>query len=69
MEISSISNTPLVSWQKIAFQKQESLRTGGEGKVIKEIVESIEPLLYLQKDGKVEVQKLPSSHRIINLLV
>ena len=69
MEVNSVSNTSLVSWQKIAIKKQESLRVGGEGEVVKEIVESIEPLLYIQKDGRLEIQKLASSHKKINLLV
>tara|TARA_R100000315_G_C5185180_1_gene107651 strand:+ start:597 stop:806 length:210 start_codon:yes stop_codon:yes gene_type:complete len=69
MEVNSVLDTSLVSWQKIAIKKQESLRVGGEGEVIKEISETIEPLLYIQKDGRLEVEKLSSSHKIINLLV
>jgi len=69
MEVNSVLDTSLVSWQKIAIKKQESLRVGGEGEVIKEIAETIEPLLYIQKDGRLEIEKLSSSHKIINLLV
>ena len=69
MEVNSVLDTSLISWQKVAIKKQESLRTGGEGQVIKEIAETIEPLLYIQKNGRLEVEKLSSSHKIINLLV
>ena len=69
MEVSSVLDPPLISWQKVAIKKQESLRVGGEGEVIKEISETIEPLLYIQKDGRLEVEKLSSSHKTINLLV
>ena len=69
MEVNSVLYTSLISWQKVAIKKQESLRTGGEGQVIKEIAETIEPLLYIQKDGRMEIEKLSSSHKIINLHV
>ena len=57
-----------VSWKTVAVQRQEVLRTGGEGELIREAKETIQPTLYTAKDGRVEVQQLaPSS--TLNLLV
>ena len=57
-----------VSWKTVAVQRQEVLRTGGEGELIREARETIQPTLYTAKDGRVEVQQLaPSS--TLNLLV
>ena len=57
-----------VSWKTVAVQRQEVLRTGGEGELVKEAKETIQPTLYTAKDGRVEVQQLaPSS--TLNLLV
>jgi len=57
-----------VSWKTVAVQRQEVLRTGGEGELIKEARETIQPTLYTAKDGRVEVQQLASSSTL-NLLV
>lgn len=48
--------------------RQEVLRTGGEGELIKEAREVIQPTLYIANDGRVEVQQLASSSTL-NLLV
>jgi len=57
-----------VSWKQVAVQKQEVLRTGGEGQLIKEAKETIQPTIYTAKDGRVEVQQLAAS-TTLNLLV
>ena len=57
-----------VSWKTVAVQRQEVLRTGGEGQLIREARETIQPTLYMAKDGRVEVQQLASSSTL-NLLV
>ena len=57
-----------VSWKTVAVQRQEVLRTGGEGQLIREAREIIQPTLYTAKDGRVEVQQLASSSTL-NLLV
>lgn len=57
-----------VSWKTVAVQRQEVLRTGGEGQLIREARETIQPTLYTAKDGRVEVQQLASSSTL-NLLV
>ena len=44
-----------VSWKTVAVQRQEVLRTGGEGELVKEAKEVIQPTLYTAKDGRVEV--------------
>ena len=50
------------------MQRQEVLLTGGEGVLIREAKETIQPTLYEAKDGRVEVQQLASSP-VLNLLV
>ena len=50
------------------MQRQEVLRIGGEGELVREPVETIQPPLYTAKDGRVEVQQLASSSTL-NLLV
>ena len=57
-----------ISWKTVAVQRQEVLRTGGEGELIREARETIQPTLYTAKDGRVEVQQLASSSTL-NLLV
>jgi hypothetical protein len=49
-------------------QRQEVLRTGGEGELVREAVETIQPTLYMARDGRVEVQQLASSSTL-SLLV
>ena len=54
--------------QPFAVHRKEVLRTGGEGELIREARETIQPTLYTAKDGRVEVQQLASSSAL-NLLV
>ena len=64
MEIGSVSNTAQISWKQVAVQKQERLRTGAEGETIREIVETVIPVLYTKKGTKVEAQPLASTQRV-----
>lgn len=57
-----------VTWKSVAVQKQETLRTGGEGELVREAKEVTQPTLYTAKEGRVEVQQLASSSTL-NLLV
>jgi len=57
-----------VTWKSVAVQRQEVLRTGGEGELVREAVETIQPTFYTAKDGRIEVQQLTSSSTL-NLLV
>ena len=57
-----------VTWKTVAVQKQETLRTGGEGELVREAIETIQPTLYTAQNGRVEVQQLASSSTL-NLLV
>lgn len=68
MDVSMTSAPAPVSWKTVAVQRQEVLRTGGEGQLIREARETIQPTLYTAKDGRVEVQQLASSSTL-NLLV
>jgi hypothetical protein len=68
MDVSMTSAPAPVSWKTVAVQRQEVLRTGGEGELIKEAKETIQQTLYTAKDGRVEVQQLASSSTL-NLLV
>ncbi len=68
MDVSIPSAPAPVSWKTVAVQRQEVLRTGGEGELIREARETIQPTLYTATDGRVEVQQLASSSTL-NLLV
>ena len=68
MDVSMTSAPAPVSWKTVAVQRQKVLRTGGEGELIREARETIQPTLYTAKDGRVEVQQLASSSTL-NLLV
>jgi len=57
-----------VTWKTVAVQRQEVLRTGGEGELVREAKEVIQPTLYIARDGRVEVQQLASSSTL-SLLV
>ena len=64
-----MTNPPApVTWKTVAVQRQETLRTGGEGELVREARETIQTTLYTAKDGRVEVQQLTSSSTL-NLLV
>ena len=60
----SISDTAQISWKQVAIQKQERLRTGAEGETIKEMVETVMPVLYTKEGNKVEAQPLAPSQRV-----
>jgi len=64
-----MTSTPApVTWKSVAVQRQEVLRTGGEGELVREAVETIQPTFYTAKDGRIAVQQLTSSSTL-NLLV
>ena len=67
-EISTVPNQSYVSWKQIAVTKYEKLRGVEEGVPIKEVVETIKPVLYIAKDGKVEIQSQGAVQNI-NILV
>jgi len=64
MDVGSVSGPAQVSWKQIAVQKQERLRTGAEGEPIKEVVETIIPVLYTQKGNKIEATTLAPTQRV-----
>jgi len=64
MDVGSVSESAQVSWKQIAVQKQERLRTGAEGEPIKEVVETIIPVLYTQKGNKIEATTLAPTQRV-----
>lgn len=55
MDVSKTSAPAPVTWKTVAVQRQEVLRAGGEGKIVRESFEAIQPTLYTAKDGRVEV--------------
>ena len=60
----SINDTAQISWKQIAVQKQERLRTGAEGETVREMVETVMPVLYTKEGSKVEAQPLASTQRV-----
>jgi len=64
MDVGSVNGSAQVSWKQIAVQKQERLRTGAEGEPIKEVVETIIPVLYTQKGSKIEATTLAPTQRV-----
>ena len=64
MDVSSVGASAQVSWKQVAVQKQERLRTGAEGEAIKEMVETVMPVLYTKEGNKVEAQPLAPSQRV-----
>ena len=63
MEI-SINDTANISWNQVAVQKQERLRTGAEGETVREAVETIIPTIYTKEGNRVEAQQLAPSQRV-----
>ena len=63
MDVGSISESAQISWKQVAVQKQERLRTGAEGETIREMVETVMPVLYTKEGTKVEAQPLASTQR------
>jgi len=64
VNVGSVNESAQVSWKQIAVQKQERLRTGAEGEPIKEVVETIIPVLYTQKGNKIEATTLAPTQRV-----
>jgi hypothetical protein len=64
MDVGSVDNTSQVSWKQVAVQKQERLRTGAEGETVREMVETVMPVLYTKEGSKVEAQPLASTQRV-----
>ena len=60
----SINDTAQISWKQVAVQKQERLRTGAEGESVREMVETVMPVLYTKEGTKVEAQPLASTQRV-----
>ena len=68
MDVGSVSESAQISWKQVAVQKQERLRTGAEGETVREMVETVMPVLYTKEGSKVEAQPLASSQRV-NIIV
>ena len=64
MDVGSVSESAQVSWKQVAIQKQERLRTGAEGETVREMVETVMPVLYTKEGSKVESQPLASTQRV-----
>ena len=56
MTVNPAFNMPQVSWEHVAAQKQERLRTGGEGETFKQMVDTVLPVLYDGAGGTTRVQ-------------
>jgi len=68
MDVGPVGGVPQVSWKQIAVQKQEILRTGGDGELVREAIQTIMPTVYTMKDGRVTVEQLAPS-RSVDLMV
>ncbi len=64
MDVGSVSESAQISWKQVAIQKQERLRTGAEGETVREMVETVMPVLYTKEGSKVEAQPLASTQRV-----
>ena len=64
MDVGSVSESAQISWKQVAVQKQERLRTGAEGETVREMVETVMPVLYTKEGSKVEAQPLASTQRV-----
>ena len=64
MDVGSVSESAQISWKQVAIQKQERLRTGAEGETLREMVETVMPVLYTKEGSKVEAQPLASTQRV-----
>ena len=64
MDVGSVSEAVQISWKQVAVQKQERLRTGAEGETVREMVETVMPVLYTKEGSKVEAQPLASTQRV-----
>ena len=64
MDVGSVSESARISWKQVAVQKQERLRTGAEGETVREMGETVMPVLYTKEGSKVEAQPLASTQRV-----
>ena len=64
MDVGSVSESAQISWKQVAVQKQERLRTGAEGETVREMVETVMPVLYTKEGNKVEAHPLASTQRV-----
>ena len=64
MDVGSVSESAQISWKQVAIQKQERLRTGAEGETVREMVETVMPVLYTKEGSKVEAQPLANTQRV-----
>ena len=64
MDVGSVSESAQISWKQVAVPKQERLRTGAEGETVREMVETVMPVLYTKEGSKVEAQPLASTQRV-----
>ena len=64
MDVGSVSESAQISLKQVAVQKQERLRTGAEGETVREMVETVMPVLYTKEGSKVEAQPLASTQRV-----
>ena len=64
MDVGSVGGVSQVSWKQVAVQKQEILRTGGDGELVKEAIQTIMPTVYTMKDGRITVEQLAPSKSI-----
>ena len=64
MDIGSVGAASQVSWKQVAVQKQEILRTGGDGELVREAIETIMPTVYTMKDDRITVEQLAPSKSI-----
>ena len=64
MDVGSVSESAQVSWKQVAVQQQARLRTGAEGETVREMVETVMPVLYTKEGSKVEAQPLASTQRV-----
>jgi len=64
MDVGSVGESAQISWKQVAVLKQERLRTGAEGETVREMVETVMPVLYNKEGNKVEAQPLASTQRV-----
>ena len=64
MDVGAVGGVSQVSWKQVAVQKQEVLRTGGDGELVREAIQTIMPTVYTMKDGRITVEQLAPTRRI-----
>jgi|TARA_R100001460_G_scaffold63700_2_gene103871 hypothetical protein len=64
MDVGAVGGMSQVSWKQVAVQKQEVLRTGGDGELVREAIQTIMPTVYTMKDGRITVEQLAPTRRI-----